>query len=72
MPLNYITDESEFVRLAPGENHIEYGSAGGAGYIEIGGQSIMRVYSPDFTYLYRVTTFQKMQGKSKDTSAKAF
>ena len=34
---NYITDESEFVRLAPGENHIEYGSAGGAGYIEIGG-----------------------------------
>jgi len=35
---NFITEDSSFITLAPGENHIEYGSAGGAlGYIEIGG-----------------------------------
>ena len=35
---NYITDDSEFITLAPGDNEIEFGSAGGAlGYIEIRG-----------------------------------
>jgi hypothetical protein len=35
---NFISDESEFITLAPGQNEIEFGSAGGAlGYIEIRG-----------------------------------
>jgi len=35
---NFITEDSSFITLVPGENRIEYGSAGGAlGYIEIGG-----------------------------------
>lgn len=35
---NFISDDSEFITLAPGMNEIEFGSAGGAlGYIEIRG-----------------------------------
>lgn len=35
---NYISDNSEFITLAPGNNEIDFGSAGGAlGYIEIQG-----------------------------------
>ena len=34
---NFITAESKFIELEPGTNHIEYGSAGGAGFVEVGG-----------------------------------
>lgn len=35
---NFITDDSDFIHLAPGVNQIEFGSGGGAlGYVEIGG-----------------------------------
>ena len=33
---NYIVDGSDFIHLAPGTNEIEFGAAGGSGFIEIG------------------------------------
>jgi hypothetical protein len=34
---NYMTEDSELIQLARGVNQIQFGSAGGGGYIEIGG-----------------------------------
>lgn len=34
---NYILDGSDFLHFNPGDNIIEFGSAGGSGYIEVGG-----------------------------------